>query len=173
MMCFLVCLSVCYGITATHRNRGAAADTVIIPCDAVIVQGGCVTNEAMLTGESVPQTKEALQFSVAVDGKPLFLDFAAETAGQNASLKRNMVFGGTALLKHSTAEIAVSNGASNGKQQGGHASYDIPLSPDYGCVAIVVRTGFATTQVISGSMVELFSFFLLYLYESMKNPSAA
>ncbi|CAH1173807.1 unnamed protein product [Phaedon cochleariae] len=37
------------------------AANLIMPCDAVLLTGQCIVNESMLTGESVPITKTALQ----------------------------------------------------------------------------------------------------------------
>jgi len=35
----------------------------IMPCDAILLNGSCIMNEAMLTGESIPVTKNALPYN--------------------------------------------------------------------------------------------------------------
>ncbi|XP_075197641.1 putative cation-transporting ATPase 13A5, partial [Anomaloglossus baeobatrachus] len=35
-------------------------DKLFLPCDAILISGGCTVNEAMLTGESIPVTKTPL-----------------------------------------------------------------------------------------------------------------
>ena len=44
--------------------KGRAGDSLVVPVDALLLEGSCVANEAVLTGESVPQTKFPLENSI-------------------------------------------------------------------------------------------------------------
>lgn len=88
------------------------------PCDLLLLSGRLICDEALLTGESVPQVKEGidqLDQSRQLDVKEHQVSF---------------VSGGTKILQH----ISPASGIG-------------PYKPtDKGCPALVVRTGFSTTQ---------------------------
>lgn len=88
-----------------------------VPCDMVILEGACIANEAMLSGESTPQLKE----SVALRENHLTYDINED--------KNHTLFGGTRVLQVTPPE---KNSTLN--------------TPDGGCLAYVLRTGFATQQ---------------------------
>eukprot|EP00605_Chrysophyceae_sp_TOSAG23-4_P000630 GSChrysophyteH1.ASY1.ANO1.711.1 assembled CDS len=98
-----------------------------IPVDAMLIRGSCVVSEAMLTGESVPQLKESLQ-SFEKQGATIDL---RDNQG-DVEWKRHLVFSGTSLVQDTPGDGADAVG--------------IPLPPQGGCTAVVLRTGFGTTQ---------------------------
>lgn len=92
-----------------------------LPCDLLLLQGSCIVNEAMLSGESTPLLKESIELRAKTD----VLDMAG--------LDRNSVlFGGTKVLQ-STSPVAALGQA-------------FPAPPDHGCIAVVLKTGFGTSQ---------------------------
>ncbi|KAJ3343538.1 hypothetical protein HDU91_000375, partial [Kappamyces sp. JEL0680] len=88
-----------------------------IAADFVLVSGTCIANEAMLSGESTPQLKEPIVLRESTDVLKISED------------KINVLFGGTKILQVTppASDAAIS-------------------TPDGGCLAIVVRSGFATQQ---------------------------
>ena len=36
------------------------ASTRFVPCDILILSGGCIANESIMTGEAIPQIKESI-----------------------------------------------------------------------------------------------------------------
>lgn len=90
----------------------------------------------MLSGESVPLRKEAVD--IGLDATEL-LDPLQVDDGSSMRHKAHVLYGGTKVLQHVAADASVSVSAKR-----------VPLPPDQGCVAFVLRTGFGTTQ---GSLV--------------------
>jgi cation-transporting ATPase 13A1 len=96
-----------------------------VPADLLLVKGTAVCDEALLTGESVPQLKQALDVSKGNSSMRLDL--------QDNACKESILFGGTNLLvgSSSTEEALDEKGT---------------ITPDKGVKCIVLRTGFETAQ---------------------------
>uniref|UniRef100_A0A0C9RQS5 TSA: Wollemia nobilis Ref_Wollemi_Transcript_22314_4479 transcribed RNA sequence n=1 Tax=Wollemia nobilis TaxID=56998 RepID=A0A0C9RQS5_9CONI len=103
-------------VVSIGRLAGQNGEDRTIPADMLLLAGSAITNEAILTGESTPQWK------VSIQGREL---------GERLSSRRDkghILFGGTKILQHSP-------------EKGAHLK-----TPDGGCLAIVLRTGFETSQ---------------------------
>ena len=99
----------------------------VVPCDLLLLSGQCVVNEALLTGESVPQVKEAIDLQ---DGdQPLNI---------NKQHKRHTLYGGTKILltSHKTDELDTPFTARS----------SVKPATDGGCVCYALKTGFASSQ---------------------------
>lgn len=89
-----------------------------IPCDLIVLHGSAIVNEAMLSGESTPLLKESIDLRDGTDR----LDM-------NGTDRNNVLFSGTKAL-----QVTAGEGPEGLK------------APDGGCLAVVLRTGFGTTQ---------------------------
>lgn len=68
---------------------GRSQDDNSVPCDLILLRGSCIVDESMLTGESVPVMKEALE--TVTDKR----NFNIDTDGN-----LHMLYGGTKILQH-------------------------------------------------------------------------
>nr|CDS30555.1 cation transporting ATPase 13A1 [Hymenolepis microstoma] len=91
----------------------------LIPCDLLLLRGTCIVDESMLTGESIPVTKEPVEGLTHL--KPI--NFSEDD-------KMHVLFGGTKIVQMTPPT----------KQSG------IPKAPDGGCPCFVLRTGLSTCQ---------------------------
>lgn len=104
-----------------------------VACDMLLVEGTAIVNEAMLSGESTPLLKDSVQLRPA--------DAAIEPEGLD---KTSFLFGGTKVLQ-------VGHGiASEAQETLPTLASGVSSPPDNGALAIVVKTGFETSQ---GSLV--------------------
>lgn len=103
-------------VVSIGRNSGPNGEDKAVPADMLILAGSAIVNEAILTGESTPQWK------VSIMGRGI---------EEKLSIKRDkshVLFGGTKILQHTPDKT-------------------FPLrTPDGGCVAVILRTGFETSQ---------------------------
>jgi cation-transporting ATPase 13A1 len=99
------------------RPSGAGSDEKVVPADCLILGGTCIVEEAVLTGESTPQWKVSIT------------EVSDPKSSLNIKLDKNYVlFGGTKLLQHTCQTSSKIR------------------TPDGGCLAVVLRTGFETAQ---------------------------
>jgi cation-transporting ATPase 13A1 len=106
-----------------------------VPADILLVRGTCIVNEAMLSGESTPLLKESIEL---LEGKdPLDVD----------GLHRNAVlFSGTKVLQSIPASAGASISDESVSKTGKGAKGAVGATPDGGCLGVVLRTGFGTSQ---------------------------
>ena len=101
-----------------------------VACDMLLVEGTAIVNEAMLSGESTPLLKDSIQL------RPGDARIEPEGLDKNAFL-----WGGTKVLQ-------VTHG--NPDEEKPKLVSGVPTPPDHGAMAIVMKTGFETSQ---GSLV--------------------
>jgi cation-transporting ATPase 13A1 len=71
---------------------GHNQSTTVIPVDALLLQGQCLVNEAILTGESVPQIKHQLNFDEELTSDP---NIRLDMEGRH---RMSVLFAGTDLI---------------------------------------------------------------------------
>ena len=113
-------------------SAGRTKEDSGVACDMLLIEGSAIVNEAMLSGESTPVLKESVQL------RPADAPIEPEGLDKNAFL-----YGGTKVLQITHATVEEGDTAS-GKSSG------IKTPPDNGALAVVVKTGFETSQ---GSLV--------------------
>lgn len=114
-------------VSRTKEDSGVA-------CDMLLVEGTAIVNEAMLSGESTPLLKDSVQL------RPGDARIEPEGLDKNAFL-----YGGTKVL-----QITHGNASSEIPESTSAPASGVSPPPDHGAMAIVVKTGFETSQ---GSLV--------------------
>ncbi|THG99504.1 hypothetical protein EW145_g7255 [Phellinidium pouzarii] len=115
-------------VVSVARQQSHKEGTTV-PADLLLLRGTCIVNEAMLSGESTPLLKESIE-----------LFEGSEHLDVDGTHKNSVLFGGTKVLQSNNGSAAIAGG---------------PTTPDGGCLAVVLRTGFGTAQ---GSLVRTMLF---------------
>uniref|UniRef100_A0A383WJ86 Cation-transporting ATPase n=1 Tax=Tetradesmus obliquus TaxID=3088 RepID=A0A383WJ86_TETOB len=105
-------------VSICRPKGGPGAEEKVVPADCLLLAGNCIVEEAVLTGESTPQWKLAVGGGGVSPNEHLHIK----------SHRQHVLFGGTKVLQHT--------GDKAGRIR----------TPDGGCLAVVLRTGFETSQ---------------------------
>ncbi|KAL3502168.1 hypothetical protein ACH5RR_036617, partial [Cinchona calisaya] len=103
-------------VVSIGRSTSPPGEDKSVPADMLLLAGSAIVNEAILTGESTPQWK------VSIMGRGTEEKLSARRD------KTHVLFGGTKILQHTPDKTF-------------HMK-----TPDGGCLAVVLRTGFETSQ---------------------------
>ncbi|KAI8804374.1 hypothetical protein BJ742DRAFT_825014 [Cladochytrium replicatum] len=134
---------------ASAMFNGVPNITNIVPCDAILLDGDCIVNESMLTGESVPVSKVSIS-----DEDLQTLDFSNEDPISSSRVSRFFLFSGTKIIRvrpgqrHSSLPRNYDSDAALNFSRASSSS--APQAPPPGALVMVVRVGFGTTK---GSLV--------------------
>ncbi|PVZ98977.1 hypothetical protein BB558_005008 [Smittium angustum] len=117
-------------------------DLKLVPCDAILLEGTCISNESMLTGESVPVAKTPTTSEIFDN-----LDLTSPTF--SSEISKHILFSGTTVIRTKRNQIGF-GGKSWLKIDSRYRQLDdneakidgIPLQ----ATAMVLRTGFNTTK---------------------------
>jgi cation-transporting ATPase 13A1 len=109
----------------TVINRIKDKEPSPLTCDLILLSGSAIVNEAMLTGESVPQIKDSIYKMDHLYGK---------TFDPKVSHKNCILFAGTKVVK-------VTNEDTENLPENVHMS-----PPDRGAICMVYKIGFSTSQ---------------------------
>ncbi|KEF58286.1 ATPase [Exophiala aquamarina CBS 119918] len=110
-----------------------------VACDMLLIEGTAIVNEAMLSGESTPLLKESILLRPG--------DAPIDPEGLD---KHAFLFGGTKVLQ--ITHPAATDDAQDSVQA---VKNGVPAPPDKGALAVVLKTGFETSQ---GSLVRTMIF---------------
>ena len=110
-----------------------------VACDMLLVEGAAIVNEAMLSGESTPLLKDSIQL------RPGDEPIDPESLDKNAFL-----WGGTKVL-----QVSHGNASEDAPETVPTLASGVEPPPDNGAMAVVVKTGFETSQ---GSLVRTMIF---------------
>ncbi len=105
-----------------------------IPCDCLLLRGSAVVNESSLTGESIPQMKEAVVVNSTNEDQCLDM---------NGIHRVHILFSGTTIVTTDRNDHDVVSRCA------------IPPPPDNGLIAYVLRTGFSSSQ---GNLMQMIEF---------------
>jgi manganese-transporting P-type ATPase len=113
---------------------GRTREDSAVACDMLLVEGTAIVNEAMLSGESTPVLKDSIQLRPG--------DARIEPDGLD---KNALLHGGTKVL-----QVTHGTSGEDSPDSVPKISSGVPPPPDKGAVAVVIKTGFETSQ---GSLV--------------------
>jgi cation-transporting ATPase 13A1 len=150
---------------AAPGQLGVTVANDTIPCDCLILRGSAVANEATLTGESVPQMKDAISADYSAARCPLDIDGVHRV---------HVLFSGTSLINAAPTKQGDGRGGGGGGGSrgggGGDGVDSIPSPPNNGCLCYVLRTGFNSSQ---GELVQMIEFSTQRVSSSNRETFAA
>lgn len=136
---------------AAGASARANLNASVVPCDCVVLKGSAAVNEATLTGESVPQMKDALRLGDAAEGS----DAATRPLEIDGGDRVHVLFSGTSLISTSAGNLGEKVDEARRTEGSKLGDGDLPDTPDGGALCYVLRTGFSSSQ---GNLVQLIEF---------------